>query len=81
MRNIRANPRVALNLNSDANGGMVATFEGMARIVPDYPPAHQVPAYVAKYTAGIKGIDMTPEQMGAEYSTALLITPARVRAF
>jgi hypothetical protein len=27
------------------------------------------------------GIGMTPEQMGAEYSTALRITPARVRVY
>ncbi len=35
----------------------------------------------SKYREGIAGIGMTPEQMGAEYSTALGITPARVRVY
>jgi len=36
---------------------------------------------LAKYRAGIAGIGMTPEQLGAEYATALRITPTRVRAY
>jgi len=36
---------------------------------------------LAGYRAGIAGIGMTPEQMGGEYSTALRITPARVRVY
>jgi hypothetical protein len=30
---------------------------------------------------GIAGIDMTPEQMGAEYATALRVTATRVRVY
>jgi PPOX class probable F420-dependent enzyme len=81
VRNIRANPRVSLHLNSDRDGGQVATFEGPARICEGHPPAHEVDAYLARYRAGIAGIGMTPEQMAAEYSTALRITPARVRVY
>jgi hypothetical protein len=36
-------------------------------------------AYLAKYREGIAGIGMSPEQMAAEYSAALRITPTRVR--
>ena len=81
VRNIRANPRVSLHLNSDREGGQVATFEGSARICEAEPPGHEVDAYLAKYREGIAGIGMTPEQMGTEYSTALRITPARVRVY
>lgn len=81
VRNIRANPRVSLHLNSDRDGGQVATFEGSARIAEGHQPAHEVDAYLAKYREGIAGIGMTPGQMGAEYSTALRITPARVRVY
>ena len=81
VRNIRANPRVSLHLNSDEQGNRVATFEGSARIPEGHPPGHEVPAYLAKYREGITGIGMTPEQMGTEYATALRITPTRVRVY
>ena len=34
-----------------------------------------------KYRGGITGIGMTAEQLGAEYATALRITPTRVRVY
>ncbi len=81
VRNIRANPRVSLHLNSDEDGGNVVTFDGSARISEGHPPAHEVAAYLAKYREGIAAIGMTPEQMAAEYSTALRISPTRVRVY
>jgi PPOX class probable F420-dependent enzyme len=81
VRNIRANPKVSLHLNSDDHGGRVVTFEGSAQIAEGHPQGHEVPAYLAKYRDGIAGIGMTPEQMGAEYSTALRIAPTRVRVY
>jgi PPOX class probable F420-dependent enzyme len=81
VRNIRANPKVSLHLNSDDGGGRVATFEGSARIAAEQPPVHQSAAYLAKYRAGIAGLGTSPEQMAAEYSAALRITPARVRVY
>jgi PPOX class probable F420-dependent enzyme len=81
VRNIRAHSQVALNLNSTAGGGQVATFEGVARIAADQLPVAQTAAYLAKYGSGITSLGQTPEQMGADYSTALRITPTRVRAF
>jgi hypothetical protein len=59
----------------------VATFEGSAQIVDRHPQAHEVPAYLAKYRDGIASIGMTPQQMGAEYATALRISPTRVRVY
>ena len=81
VRNLRVNPRVSLHLNSDEAGNRVATFEGSARICDGDPPAQEVPAYLAKYRDRIAGIGMTPEQLGAEYRTALRITPTRVRVY
>jgi len=81
VRNIRAHPQVSVHLNSDESGGNVATFEGTAQIDPDQPLAHQHAAYVRKYRAGIASIDMSPEQMSAEYSVALVITPSRFRVY
>lgn len=81
VRNIRAHPQVSVHLNSDEHGGNVATFEGIARIADTVPPVHEQPDYLQKYRAGITSIDMTPEQMGAEYSVALVIAPSRVRVY
>jgi PPOX class probable F420-dependent enzyme len=81
VRNIRANPQVSLHLNSDTAGGQVVTFEGSARIAEGQPQAHEVAAYLAKYRAGIAAIGMTPQQLRAEYATALRITPTRVRVY
>ena len=81
VRNIRANPRVSLHLNSDREGGQIATFEGSARISEGHPPAHEADAYLAKYRQRIAGIGMTPERLSAEYSTALRITPTRIRVY
>ena len=81
VRNIRGHPAVSLHLNSDDGGGRVVTFEASARIAPEQPPVHQAAAYLAKYREGIAGLGMSPEQMAAEYSTALRITPTRVRVY
>jgi PPOX class probable F420-dependent enzyme len=81
VRNIRADPQMSLHLNSDDEGGQVVTFEGTARISEADPAAHEAAAYLAKYREGIAGIDMTPQQFGAEYSIALRILPTRVRVY
>lgn len=81
VRNIRAHPNVSLHLNSDAKGGRVVTFEGSARISEGHPPGQQSARYVAKYRDGVADFGMTWEQLGAEYSTALRITPSRVRVY
>lgn len=81
VRNIRANPMVSLHLNSDEHGGRIVTFEGSARIAEAQPAGQEDSAYLAKYREGIAGIGITPEQLAAEYSTALLITPTRVRVY
>ena len=79
--NIGAHPDVSLHLNSDAKGGRVVTFEGSARIGERHSPGHQFAPYVAKYGDGVADFGMTWEQLGAEYSTALRITPSRVRVY
>jgi PPOX class probable F420-dependent enzyme len=81
VRNIHAHPKVSLHLNTDDEGGRVVTFEGSARITEGQPLAHEVAAYLAKYRQAIADLGWTPEQMAGEYSTALRITPTRVRVY
>jgi PPOX class probable F420-dependent enzyme len=82
LRNIMHNPKVALNFNSDAHGDDMIIINGEASIVADVPPAHEHPAYLEKYRAGIARIGMaTPEAFAQSYSVAIRVTPARVRGF
>jgi PPOX class probable F420-dependent enzyme len=78
LRNIAANPRVALHLNDDGRGSDVITVAGRAAQSDD-PPAHLVPAYVEKYAGLIAGNGWTPESFAADYSVPVRITATAVR--
>lgn len=79
VRNIRANPRVSVNLNSDATASDVVTIEGEARIVPDAPLPSGVPAMIAKYRHLIEQSGWTVDKYAADYPTAIRIRPTRFR--
>lgn len=81
LRHIAANPRVSVNLNSDAYGGEVVFLTGTARVEPDAVRADAHAAYVAKYRQGIAAIQMTPESFGAAYRVAIRIVPDKVTAW
>lgn len=81
VRNIRANPNVALHFHTDAEGGDVAILLGTAQINEPPVAATQLAAYLAKYTEGIKMINMTPESLQQAYSTALRVTPTHLRTW
>lgn len=81
VRNIASNAAVSLNLNSSDNGGDVAVLTGGAEILPDGPKAHEIDAYVTKYEAGFRGLDMTPEEMAASYSETIRVTIQGVRGW
>lgn len=81
VRNIEASPRVALSFNSDEYGGKVAVMTGQARISDARPGEARVTEYLTKYTEGIRTLKMTPEQMLAEYSTVILVTPEKARGW
>ena len=77
--NIRANPRVAFTLNTDAEGGDVVTFEGEARIADGELPAATEAAYKAKYLGKILEYGWDWEKMRRDYPLAIRIAPTRVR--
>lgn len=79
--NIAANPRVALNLDGNGRGGDIVTMEGIARIDRDAPPAHEIPAYVAKYRSYMERNGWTPEVFAAKYPVAIKVTAQRGRAW
>ena len=79
LRNIRANPRVSLSFNSNANGGDVVIFNGDAWIDLEAPAASATPAYIEKYADGLRGISMTPEEFTAAYSVPIRVRPTALR--
>lgn len=81
VRNLRHNPRVALNFDSGAGGEDVIVFTGVAALDESAPLAHHNPAYLEKYRSGIADIEMTPESMGESYSVAIRVRPDKVRGF
>lgn len=79
--NITANPRVALNLDGNGQGGAIVTIEGTARIDNTAPPASEIPEYVAKYRPLMERNGWTPEVFATRYSTPLVISMDRGRAW
>jgi PPOX class probable F420-dependent enzyme len=77
LANIAANPRVSLNLDSNA-GADVVTVEGIARVV-DAPTSLDHDDYQRKYRKGIARIGHTPESFAERYPVPIRIRPVRWR--
>ena len=80
LRNIDANPNVALGLDVTDIGRDVIRIEGTAIRATDHPPADRVPEYVAKYVERIGAIFGTPERFAEAFSEAIVITPRKLDA-
>jgi PPOX class probable F420-dependent enzyme len=80
LRNIDANPYVALGLDVTDIGRDIIRIEGTAVRAAGHPPADGVPEYVAKYVERIAAIFGTPERFGQGFSEAIVITPSRLHA-
>ncbi|WP_265523076.1 TIGR03667 family PPOX class F420-dependent oxidoreductase [Oerskovia flava] len=81
LRNVRANPRVALHLNSTRTGDDVIVLVGAAAIDDAGLTEAERDAYDAKYSEPMRGIGMTPAQFHEEYSVILRIAPEKLRGF
>lgn len=79
IRNLAANPRVALNFRGDAQGGDIVVLSGEASVDASLPAADASPAYVEKYDAHIAGLGMTPASFAQAYSEPIRIRLTRVR--
>jgi PPOX class probable F420-dependent enzyme len=80
IRNIRANPRVSLNLNSTPHGGSLVIIEGRAEIIDGAPLAEQDEDYMAKYDEPIVREGMTAESFSRDYPVRIHVHPTRLRA-
>ncbi len=77
LRNIAANPQVALHLDGNGRGGDIVVLSGRAAASDD-PPADRVEAYVAKYRGLIEGNGWTPASFAADYSVPVRIDLTRL---
>ena len=68
-----ANPRVSLHLSDDGHGGNVVTVDAIAELTD--APDGLLERYLDKYAAGIEGLQMTAEQLAADYPRTIRITP------
>jgi PPOX class probable F420-dependent enzyme len=78
VRNIAANPRVALHFDGDGRGGDIVVLSGTAAVDPAAPPADANPAHLAKYAGQIERFGMTPAAYAARFSVALRIRLVRL---
>ncbi|HEX4108615.1 MAG TPA: TIGR03667 family PPOX class F420-dependent oxidoreductase [Solirubrobacteraceae bacterium] len=79
VRNVQANPRVALHFDGDGSGGDVVVLSGRASAPPGAPSADQVPDYLAKYEWGFERLGTTPAQFAQRYSVPVHIELTRLR--
>ena len=79
VRNVRANPKVAIHLRDIDDGSDIVSIEGTAEIDEAYPAASAIPAYVKKYRAMIADLRMDPNSFAKAYSVPIRIRPTRLR--
>jgi PPOX class probable F420-dependent enzyme len=82
VRNVGSNPRVSFHLDGDGYGGQVLTIDAEAEVLDGDIDPERAGAYLAKYDEAIRTqLNTTPEQIRAQFNTALRITPRRVRSW
>jgi len=81
LRHIARNPTVALNFNTDEEGGDVAVLVGDALVLDEALPPARVKTYLKKYSGGIKDLGMTVAQFADAYAVPILVTPQAMRGF
>jgi PPOX class probable F420-dependent enzyme len=79
VRNLQANPKVAVHLRDIDDGSDIVSLEGEAVVDERYPQAAAIPDYVEKYRSMIADLRMDPASFAKAYSTPIRIRPARVR--
>lgn len=78
--NIRANPRVSLNLDGNGQGGDIVSIEGKAELFDDRPLT-DFPEYVERYADKLKAMGYEPEPFAHAYSAGIRVAPSRFRVY
>jgi PPOX class probable F420-dependent enzyme len=78
--NVEHHPEVSLHLNGGEAGTLVVSLEATARVEPLVSAARRS-AYAEKYRQGFVRLRTDASSYFAEFSTALVARPRRVRCF
>lgn len=82
VRHVIERPRVAVHFNTDETGDQdVVIMTGQAIVDHGIPAAHDMPAYIEKYRAGIEALGMTPAEFSRAYSAPIRVTPTNLRGW
>ena len=81
LRNIAANPQVSFGLNTDEYGDHILVIEGIAELDAGAPLWSDNPAMVAKFREPLRHWGLDLAETSSEFSAAIRIRPARIRAF
>ena len=79
VRDIEANPDVAMHLNATDGGDDVVRIDGLAKRLPRQPLAYRVPSYMRKYSKLVRGYGWTNEWFSKTYHVAFRVRPTRFR--
>ena len=77
--NIRANPRVSLNLDGNGQGGDIVSIEGTAELFDT--PLTEFTEYVQRYSDKLKAMGYEPGPFAHAYSVGIRIIPTRFRVY
>ena len=77
VRNLRANPHVALSFTPQDDAESFVVVQGTVRLVEEVAPFPQ--AYLDKYLEPMREINLTPEQMLGTYTTRIYVTMTHSR--
>jgi len=81
VRNIEANPKVALNFAGNGSGGDIVILSGTAAIDRTLNAADASPVYIAKYAPHIERLGMNPASFAEEYAVPVRIEFTALRGF
>jgi len=81
IRQIAAQPHVAVHFNSDEDGNEVVVLLGEARLVKSPVPPGRIKAYLRKYREGIQDLEMTRDTFLGDYRIPILVRPTQLRGF
>jgi PPOX class probable F420-dependent enzyme len=79
MKNMARNERVALNLNTDFNGGSVAIFQAEANLHSAPADEAELDAYLSKYEEGMRRLGLSSELLVTNYQL-IRLTPVKFRS-
>jgi PPOX class probable F420-dependent enzyme len=78
LKHIAKNRNVAVHFNTGNADPDLVVLHGTAMVDRDAPPSLKHKQYVRKYRKATQDIKMTPEQLSAEYSVAIRVTPYKL---